>query len=136
MRSFRAGISTPGRGWPPRRRRTGRALPRARTSPSPTPCPPPTRSSPSPFSAFGSLGRCRAPLRRRPADLDDVKGLLELLCSLLGLPAPRYAALTSEPTLHPGRAARVGARDTAGALAISGVVGEGHPAAAAAWDER
>jgi phenylalanyl-tRNA synthetase beta chain len=73
---------------------------------------------------------------RRPADLDDVKGLLELLCSLLGLAAPRYETLTSEPTLHPGRSARVEARDTEGALAISGVVGEVHPAAAAAWDER
>jgi phenylalanyl-tRNA synthetase beta chain len=74
--------------------------------------------------------------QRRPADVDDVKGLLELLCSLLGLSAPRYEALTSEPTLHPGRAARVEARDTDGTLAISGVVGEVHPAAAAAWDER
>ncbi len=74
--------------------------------------------------------------KRRVADLDDVKGLLGVLCGLLGLPAPRYEPLSSEPTLHPGRAARVDARDANGALAISGVVGEVHPARAAAWDER
>ena len=46
----------------------------------------------------------------------------------------RLAAL--EPTLHPGRAAVVTAIDDAGAVAISGVLGEVHPAAGAAWDER
>ncbi len=73
---------------------------------------------------------------RRLADLDDAKGLVELLCGLLGLPAPQYEALSSEPALHPGRAARVEVRDGNGAPAISGVIGEVHPAAASAWDER
>ena len=43
----------------------------------------------------------------RPYDLDDAKGIVELLCARLGFGAPLYAPLADEPTLHPGRAARV-----------------------------
>jgi len=73
---------------------------------------------------------------RRPADLDDMKGIVEALASALGLPRPRYTALATEPMLHPGRSATVAcARDGEGP-ALSGVIGEVHPAVAAEWDER
>jgi phenylalanyl-tRNA synthetase beta chain len=59
----------------------------------------------------------------RPYDLDDAKGVLELLARRLGFPGPRYAALIDDPRLHPGRAARV----TAGE-GLSGRIGSLHPA--------
>jgi phenylalanyl-tRNA synthetase beta chain len=59
----------------------------------------------------------------RPYDLDDAKGVLELVARRLRLPAPRYAPLTDDPRLHPGRAARV----TAGE-GLSGRIGSLHPA--------
>jgi phenylalanyl-tRNA synthetase beta chain len=63
---------------------------------------------------------------RRVADLDDIKGVIELVCQRLGFDAPTWTPLTGEPLLHPGRAARVSATND-GALALSGVVGELHP---------
>jgi phenylalanyl-tRNA synthetase beta chain len=68
----------------------------------------------------------------RPADVDDAKGLVELLGRLVGAADVRYERLETEPLLHPGRSARV--RDeasdpdsaTAGPV-IDGVVGELHP---------
>lgn len=59
----------------------------------------------------------------RPYDLHDAKGVLELVARRLGFPAPRYAALTDDPRLHPGRAARVTAGDR-----LSGRFGSLHPA--------
>ena len=59
----------------------------------------------------------------RPYDLDDAKGVIELLARRLGLPAPRYAPLTDDPRLHPGRSARVTAGES-----IAGRVGSLHPA--------
>jgi phenylalanyl-tRNA synthetase beta chain len=59
----------------------------------------------------------------RPYDLDDAKGVLELIARRLRFPAPRYTALTDDPRLHPGRAARV----TAGE-GLSGRIGSVHPA--------
>ena len=59
----------------------------------------------------------------RPYDLDDAKGVLELIARRLRLPAPRYAALADDPRLHPGRAARV----TAGE-GLAGRIGSLHPA--------
>ena len=54
---------------------------------------------------------CRAPRpphrgTERPAryDLDDAKGLVELLCHRLGLPAPSYVADSRGFPFHPGRA--------------------------------
>ena len=73
---------------------------------------------------------------RRAADLDDLKGIVAALAGLLGLRAPAFAPLASEPSLHPGRAATVAVLDAEGTLAISGFVGEVHPAVAQAWDER
>jgi phenylalanyl-tRNA synthetase beta chain len=58
----------------------------------------------------------------RPYDLDDAKGVIELLARRLGLPTPGYVAMTDDPRLHPGRAARV----TAGG-AMAGRVGSLHP---------
>ena len=65
----------------------------------------------------------------RPYDLDDAKGLVELLCRQLGLPDPAFAPLAGDRNLHPGRAARV----TAGS-GLSGRVGELHPATIDALD--
>ncbi|MEO7664694.1 MAG: phenylalanine--tRNA ligase subunit beta, partial [Candidatus Limnocylindrales bacterium] len=66
----------------------------------------------------------------RVADLDDAKGLVELIATRLGLEPPDYTPVTDEPLLHPGRAANVVANDASGAIAISGRVGELHPRAA------
>ena len=59
----------------------------------------------------------------RPYDLDDAKGVIELLCQRLSLPMPTYSPLIDDPSLHPGRTARV---STGGSLV--GRVGEIHPA--------
>jgi phenylalanyl-tRNA synthetase beta chain len=70
----------------------------------------------------------------RPArafDLDDAKGLIELIADRLGYPRPTYAPLTDDPNLHPGRAARVSSPDL-----IAGRVGEVHPAVIGALDLR
>jgi phenylalanyl-tRNA synthetase beta chain len=72
----------------------------------------------------------------RAADVDDAKGLIELLASLLGAAPPAYEALTDEPLLHPGRSAVVTAALDDGSLAIAGVVGELHPRLVEAWDVR
>ena len=44
----------------------------------------------------------------RPYDLDDAKGLIELVARSLGMPQPAYTPLTDDPLLHPGRAATRG----------------------------
>ena len=67
----------------------------------------------------------------RPYDLDDAKGLVELLCRHLGLPGPVYEPLANDPNLHPGRSARVRAGG-----ALSGRLGELHPATTAELDLR
>ena len=72
----------------------------------------------------------------RAADVDDLKGLVELLAVVLGAGSPRYEPLTDEPILHPGRAARVTSVAADGAIAISGVLGELHPSLLAAAELR
>jgi phenylalanyl-tRNA synthetase beta chain len=67
----------------------------------------------------------------RPFDLDDAKGVIELLARGLGLPLPTYAPLTDDLRLHPGRAARVSSPE-----AIAGRVGEVHPDTIEALDLR
>jgi phenylalanyl-tRNA synthetase beta chain len=67
----------------------------------------------------------------RPFDLDDAKGLIDLVARRLGLPGPAYEPLTDDPRLHPGRGARVRAGDD-----LAGRVGELHPALADAIDLR
>jgi len=78
--------------------------------------------------------------RARPADLDDVKGAIELVCRRLGLQPPWYVPLTDEPLLHPGRASTVIAERSADGVpadvAVSGVIGELHPAVSDAVDLR
>ena len=70
-----------------------------------------------------------------PFSIDDVKGLIELICRRLGFDRPRYDALGGEPLLHPGRAATVRAT-TGGELAVAGVVGELHPRLDDPWELR
>jgi phenylalanyl-tRNA synthetase beta chain len=72
----------------------------------------------------------------RAADVDDAKGLIELLAGEVGANGPTYDPLTDEPMLHPGRSARLSATLPDGRLAISGIVGELHPRLVEAWDLR
>jgi phenylalanyl-tRNA synthetase beta chain len=67
----------------------------------------------------------------RPYDLDDVKGVLELLARRLGLGRVTYHAETDEPLFHPGRTARA---TVAGRL--EAIVGELHPDAVDRWELR
>ena len=70
-------------------------------------------------------GSAEVPTWDRPArayDLDDAKGIIELIAESLGFERPTFSALTDDPNLHPGRAARVAAGDR-----VSGRVGEVHP---------
>ncbi|MGK2850506.1 MAG: phenylalanine--tRNA ligase subunit beta [Candidatus Limnocylindrales bacterium] len=67
----------------------------------------------------------------RPLDLDDAKGLLELLAARLGLPPVVYSPLSDGPNLHPGRAARAMAGD-----GLMAHLGEVHPSALAELDAR
>jgi phenylalanyl-tRNA synthetase beta chain len=69
----------------------------------------------------------------RPYDLDDAKGLIELVAHRLGFDPPQYEPLRGEPLLHPGRAALVTARSD-GRIVLGGRVGEVHPDVAASWD--
>jgi phenylalanyl-tRNA synthetase beta chain len=75
----------------------------------------------------------------RDADVDDVKGVIELVARRLALTEPTYAPLADEPMLHPGRSASVVARrsaDEGGSVGLSGVVGELHPHVTEAVDAR
>ena len=67
----------------------------------------------------------------RAYDLDDAKGLLELLASRLGLASVIYQPLRDDPNLHPGRAAYATAGD-----ALVAAVGEIHPSVMAALESR
>ena len=69
----------------------------------------------------------------RPFDLDDAKGLVELICRRLGFDAPSYEPLSDDPNLHPGRTARVRVVTGQGNL-VAGRAGELHPALAADLD--
>ena len=73
---------------------------------------------------------------RREADLDDAKGVVELIASQVGAGEPAYRALTTEPILHPGRSATVESTFEDGQPAITGVIGELHPRLADEWDLR
>ena len=84
--------------------------------------------------AFALTGAAEAPSWNRPArpyDLDDGKGIIELLARRLGLPAVSYGPVTDDPNLHPGRAARAEAGQ-----GLVGRVGELHPATLAALEAR
>src|SRR6185295_13056500 len=88
--------------------------------------------------AIAACGSAETPAWNQPArpyDLDDVKGIIELICRRLGIAAPAYEPLGGEPLLHPGRAARVTAQRD-GRFALAGVVGELHPGVADEWELR
>ena len=70
----------------------------------------------------------------RQYDLDDAKGIVELLCRRLGLPEPSYVPDTRGFPFHPGRA--LVARQEAGNEAVAGRLAELHPDVLAAWDLR
>jgi phenylalanyl-tRNA synthetase beta chain len=67
----------------------------------------------------------------RPFDLDDAKGVIDVIARRLGLPTPAYSTLSDDPRLHPGRAARVTAGD-----GLAGRVGELHPGVVEGLDLR
>ena len=67
----------------------------------------------------------------RPYDLDDAKGILELLARRLGLPRPVYEADAGEAVFHPGRTARADA-----GADLHAIVGELHPDIADRWGLR
>jgi phenylalanyl-tRNA synthetase beta chain len=68
----------------------------------------------------------------RPYDLDDAKGIVEMLCERLHLPTPKYVADERGYPFHPGRAFVAETRSDDGAL--SGRVAELHPDALEAWE--
>ena len=83
---------------------------------------------------FALVGAAATPSWNRKArsyDLDDAKGIIELVARRLGLPAPTYETEADEPLLHPGRAARATADGRLHAL-----VGELHPDVVDAWELR
>ena len=67
----------------------------------------------------------------RPYDLDDAKGLVELLAHRLGLGRPAYVPEHEEALFHPGRCARA---EVPGRLAA--ILGEAHPGLVEAWGLR
>ena len=74
---------------------------------------------------FALTGPAEAPAWNRPArdfDLDDAKGIVELLAQHLGVDAPSWQPETDEPIFHPGRTARVVVAE-----GLAGIVGELHP---------
>ena len=83
---------------------------------------------------FALVGAAEPPAWNRLArahDIDDAKGVVELLAARLDLGQVRYAAESDEPAFHPGRTVRV---EIDGRLA--GIVGELHPSIVEAWDLR
>jgi phenylalanyl-tRNA synthetase beta chain len=74
---------------------------------------------------FAIVGRVEPPrwdASERDYDLDDAKGMVELVARMLHFPTPDWSPLTDDPDLHPGRAASVRAGDR-----LTGRVGELHP---------
>ena len=75
---------------------------------------------------FVLTGLAESPTFNRPTqplDLDDAKGVVELLAHRLGFPDVAYEPERDEPVFHPGRTARV----RAGSQMV-GIVGQLHPA--------
>jgi phenylalanyl-tRNA synthetase beta chain len=70
----------------------------------------------------------------RSYDLDDAKGILELLCRRLGHPELSYVPDLRGFPFHPGRA--LVARQESGGEAVAGRVAELHPDVLAEWDLR
>jgi phenylalanyl-tRNA synthetase beta chain len=70
----------------------------------------------------------------RPYDLDDAKGIVELICRRLQVPAPSYTPDTRGFPLHPGRAMSAEARNDV--ESVGGRVAELHPDALEMWELR
>lgn len=82
-------------------------------------------------------GNAEPPAWNRPPrayDLDDAKGILELLAARLTLPTPTYAADGRGFPFHPGRALVAESRSEG--RSIIGRVAELHPDALEGWDLR
>lgn len=95
--------------------------------------------APREWTRLGLLltGSAEPPAWNRPArayDVDDAKGMVELLCARLGLPAPTYTADGRGYPFHPGRA--LVARSASGAGGLTGRVAELHPDALELWELR
>lgn len=71
-----------------------------------------------------------------PADLDDAKGLVELIAATDGLAEPTFVPWTIGAPLHPGRAAQARSLGADGSVGLAGLVGELHPDVLVAWDLR
>jgi phenylalanyl-tRNA synthetase beta chain len=83
-------------------------------------------------------GSAEPPAWNRPArafDIDDAKGLIELVARTLGFEPPAYRPERDEPILHPGRSLRATAL-RGGEPALEALVGELHPAVIEAWELR
>jgi phenylalanyl-tRNA synthetase beta chain len=83
---------------------------------------------------FVLTGGAQEPVFNRAArsfDLDDGKGVVELIARRLGFPRPTYEPEHDEPVFHPGRTARFVAGPHA-----AGVVGQLHPELLERWDIR
>lgn len=72
----------------------------------------------------------------RGVDLDDAKGIAELVGRRVGAAVITYEPLTGDPILHPGRAAILSLTDRDGRPVVSGRVGELHPELLEALDLR
>jgi phenylalanyl-tRNA synthetase beta chain len=84
--------------------------------------------------AFALTGAAQPPSWDRPTrayDLEDAKGVIELICRRLGFASPVYTPITDDPNLHPGRTSRVEAGGD-----LMGRVGELHPEVIDALDLR
>ena len=71
----------------------------------------------------------------RPYDVDDAKGMIEVICARLGFDAPTYETLSGERLLHPGRSATVRAH-RGGRIVVGGFIGELHLTIAEEWELR
>ena len=73
----------------------------------------------------------------RAYDLDDLKGVVELLCRELGFGLPAYEPVRAGYPLHPGRTARITVPGAApGEILLAGIVGELHPDLLERWEIR
>jgi phenylalanyl-tRNA synthetase beta chain len=67
----------------------------------------------------------------RPYDIDDAKGIVELIARRLGFGTLSFEPEGGEPLFHPGRTARVSVQDR-----LAGVVGQLHPDVLRQWEMR
>jgi len=88
------------------------------------------------FALTGSAEPAAWSRTARAYDLDDAKGLVELLAVRLGLGRASWTRVVEEPILHPGRSARVRALRADGTVGLTGRVGEVHPSLLERWDLR